>query len=210
MDVLTGDPRRAPNRGWWFVCRRGPTGQILVTRGRTRRRRRCSSMNLGFKRTLQRIIRSNQAAAAAMAPAVEGGAAAAPVDSSEPADDSAQVSGESQEAWCQRIGLPPIGYSSAQLARWESGDVESGSDTAERTSCSRTGTPACCCPDCWPGSLAQRLLRDWTALSPEERDHGAALPPKMHVSLGELLDGKLNLSFSLSLSLSLSLSPSLR
>jgi len=85
------------------------------------------------------------------------------------------------------------------------------------TSCSRTGTPGCCCPGCWPGSLAARLLRDWTALSPEARDHGAALPPKMHVSLGELLDGALNLSFSLSLtrsralsiflSLSLSLSP---
>ncbi|KAJ1484698.1 Metallo-dependent phosphatase-like protein, partial [Baffinella frigidus] len=41
------------------------------------------------------------------------------------------------------------------------------------------------------GSLAHQLLREWTALSPEQRDHGAGLPKRMHATLGELLDGEL-------------------
>ena len=90
-----------------------------------------STMNasVAFWRNLQRHIRSDEAADAALAPTVDGGAAAPPVESSE--DDSAQAAGESQEAWWERSGLPPVGFSPAQLARWGAGDVEWGSDSGD-------------------------------------------------------------------------------
>jgi hypothetical protein len=35
--------------------------------------------------------------------------------------------------------------------------------------------------------MAQVLLSEWRALAPDQRDHGVALPPKMHATLGEVL-----------------------